>query len=92
MLVIKTLSPVSNFQNLQLYLAKIISYKNFSEANFFKISRFEVMTSRFAVNTLCYADRLCGSYRERNYSLNYTQKIVRHNMEVDHTTLKLYTV
>lgn len=52
MLVIKTLSPVSNFQNLQLYLAKIISYKNFSEANFFKISRFEVMTSRFAVNTL----------------------------------------
>lgn len=28
MLVIRTLSPVSNFQNLQLYLAKKISYKN----------------------------------------------------------------
>lgn len=58
MLVIKTLSPVSNFQNLQLYLAKIISYKNFSEANFFKISRFEVMTSRSAVNTLTHCATL----------------------------------
>lgn len=59
MLVIKTLSPVSNFQNLQLlYLAKIISYKNFSVANFFKISRFEVMTSRFAVNTLTHCATL----------------------------------
>lgn len=58
MLVIKTFSPVSNFQNLQLYLAKIISYKNFSEANFFKISRFEVMTSRFAVNTLTHCATL----------------------------------
>lgn len=35
MLVIKTLSPVSNFQNLQLYLAKKISHKNFWRGKIF---------------------------------------------------------
>lgn len=95
MLVIKTLSPVSNLQNLQLYLPKKISYKNFWRGKIFLKSPagFEVMTIRFAVNTITHCATLIGgSFRERNYSLNYTRKIVRHNMEMSHTTLKLYTV